>query len=153
MVRSSNRLGRSPLKAVMRGSSPPRITTWCLRLAARTPAFHAGDRGFESRRHHHIWSVNPEWSGRRLLIGWYWKRYQVRSLCAPPHGSVAQLAEHPTFNRAVVGSIPVTPTTYGSIERNWQRHGPENRRGKPPGGSSPPASATWNRSSAGRAAG
>ena len=45
LVRSSKWSGHSPFKAVMRGSSPARITIWCLRLMDSTPASQAGNTG------------------------------------------------------------------------------------------------------------
>ena len=45
LVRSSKWSGHSPFKAAMLGSSPARITIWCLRLMDRTPASQAGNMG------------------------------------------------------------------------------------------------------------
>ena len=52
MVRSSKWSGHSPFKAVMRGSSPARITTGSLRLVGQDASLSSWKYGFESRRDH-----------------------------------------------------------------------------------------------------
>lgn len=56
MVRSSKWSGHSPFKAVMRGSSPARITIVSLRLVGQDASLSSWKYGFESRRDHQQFS-------------------------------------------------------------------------------------------------
>ena len=47
--------------------------------------------------------------------------FEVRSLTTHPNGRVAQLAEHSTLNRLVVGSIPTASTNKFAYETRYRR--------------------------------
>ena len=66
----------------------------------RTPACHAGGRGFEPHPDRHFFET---------------------AACVPVYASVAQLVEQGTENPRVVGSIPTGGTTYADLAHLVER--------------------------------
>ena len=90
---------------------PPQLPGSVVQLV-RTPACHAGGRGFKSLPSRHLLSFEKERKQRKFQIG-----FPVCAFEKERFASVAQLVEQRTENPRVVGSIPTGGTNLKSPGR------------------------------------